>query len=318
MVLFPGFLVALLAGSALVAVVQQLVQPRLPVYKLSIVLFPRRFSHWPRLVQSSDTGEWRTAITTDVELFNANYLHLHVHAVSFDLYAEQLNDQGHCVLRHIGNLQDRQQQPQQHQKKKQGDDDTLEDNYKREANEVANHNNPAADADVPGNGALSQGSSFQNQQQQPLWSIEARSNFTSTTTLYMALQFIPIARSMLRLFYRLWDGSGQMSMTTTGVAHIHATTTTPTKTTSGTTDNVTTTTPSSGGAFSALLKAPLTVSIICNNIVDTWQLTVVGSQCVLHQMIPGWLDLPQAAAQVRNHALQSMAVNATTGSLVLV
>jgi hypothetical protein len=168
---------------------------------------------------------------------------------------------------------------------------------------------------------------------EPLWSIAPRANFSSTTNLYMSMARSRSSSSssgssssgggacntvavMVQVLYRLvsrwWNGSGRLTVVTTGVAHLKASTTTASSSSSGSS-----TSSWLGSSFNGpLLQAPLTVSIICDNHVDTWQWTVVGTSCTLYSMVPGWLDLPTAAAAVRRHAQTQLTVHPATGSVL--
>lgn len=109
----------------------------------------------------------------------------------------------------------------------------------------------------------------------PLWKIQPRANFSITDDLYLA----PLVQQMMftlpSMIIGLWRGGGtKMVVPTTGVAHIKA------------------------GQ-----SAPFTVSIVCDNMVDTWNMQILGFECALKQLYPGWLDLEQAVASLRGHAL---------------
>jgi hypothetical protein len=338
-------ILVLLAGSALV--VQHFVQPRLPVYTLTLTPWL-----WPfGMRQSAVTGQWVTSISTNVQLFNANFLHLDVYAVSFDLYGERIqksdNDPNHgmepiVVLQHIGNLQDEQQHiatapivvvstNKDSPRSGNGGGSPIHSTMVDAATEVLL--------------SLEQSSLPNTLQQQPLWSIAPRSNFSSTTNLYMSMPssssssssssgtanntaaLVNMLRVLRRLVWRWWHGRGRLTVVTTGVAHLKASTTriSTTTTTSSSSSSVVTQpsamsswlwgTLSSKGPL--LLQAPLTVSIVCDNQVDTWQWTVVGTTCTMYSMSPGWLDLTVAAATVRQYAQTQLTVHPQTGSVLV-
>jgi hypothetical protein len=332
-------ILVLLAGSALV--VQHFVQPRLPVYTLTLTPW------WPfGMRQSAVTGQWVTSISTNVQLFNANFLHLDVYAVSFDLYGERIqsdNDPNHgmepiVVLEHIGNLQDEQQHiatapfvvvstNKDSPRSGNGDGSPIRSNMV-DATEVLL--------------SLEQSSLPNTLQQQPLWSIAPRSNFSSTTNLYMSMPsssssssgtanntaaLVNMLRVLRRLVWRWWHGRGRLTVVTTGVAHLKASTTriSTTTTSSSSSSSSAVTQPftmsSWWGTVSSkgplLLQAPLTVSIVCDNQVDTWQWTVVGTTCTMYSMSPGWLDLTVAAATVRQYAQTQLTVHPQTGSVLV-
>jgi uncharacterized membrane protein YgcG len=329
-------ILVLLAGSALV--VQHFVQPRLPVYTLTLM------SPWPFGVvrKSATTGQWVTSISTNVELFNANFLHLDVYAVSFDLYGERLvkpresdndkqdNDATVVVLQHIGNLQDENQHIVPVTAAPIIAASTNKDSPRSSGSGSTRTTGMAhaMEVELP---VVEQPNNVE-----PLWSIAPRANFSSTTNLYMSMASSSSSSSsgssssggggggacntvavMVQVLYRLvsrwWNGSGRLTVVTTGVAHLKASTTTA----SSSSSSGSSTSSWLGSSFNGpLLQAPLTVSIICDNHVDTWQWTVVGTSCTLYSMVPGWLDLPTAAAAVRRHAQTQLTVHPATGSVL--
>lgn len=265
-----------LAGSALI--VQHIAKPRLPIYKLQI-------RGLPVLTKSAATGEWTTAVTTGVELFNANFMHLDVHALSFDLFAERTDDKGRQVLRHVGSLRDKHQ----HQTTVITGTPPNENHSSALPRPLATSKQTSS---LEGAAPLRKGKS------PVMWSIDARSDFTTTTTLYLSMNVSALLRSLAQLAYQWWSRSGRLTLPSTGVAHIRAAVVRS--------SNATQPLPSS---------LPLTVSIICDNLLDTWQLRVTGTKCVMHQVVPGWSDLPKAAASVRDYAVATLLVNATGGVL---
>lgn len=311
---------ALLAGTALM--VQHIAKPRLPVYKLSV-----GWQGWrqiPLLTKSAVTGEWNVAVTTGVDLYNANFLHLDVHAISFDMYADMTDERtGRQVLRHIGNIQDKQQ----HQKvvvvAAAAADDDLSIKEKENTWNRRRWNTKESSLSAPQQQKQQQSrrqtkKSDDTTRSTVLWSIEARSNFTTTTTMYISLNLSALVRSLAQLAVRWWHGSGRLTLPTTGVAHIRAVSSSRRfhQSANYNPKNKRANHQKTKVTQAALLQAPLTVSIICDNLVDTWNMQVVGTECTLYNMVPGWLDLNQAAAAVREYAVAKLAVNATGGVLL--
>jgi hypothetical protein len=109
----------------------------------------------------------------------------------------------------------------------------------------------------------------------PLWKIQPRANFSITDDLYLAPSLQQMIRTLPSMMIGLWRGGGtSLVVPTTGVAHIKASS-----------------------------SAPFTVSIVCDNLVDTWSMQILGFECALKQLHPGWLDLEQAVESLRGHAL---------------
>jgi hypothetical protein len=119
----------------------------------------------------------------------------------------------------------------------------------------------------------------------PMWKIAPRSNFSVTDELYVSTHPGSIAKTASRLVWSWWKGVGHLIVPTTGVAHIKT------------------------------HKSPFTVSIVCDNAVNTWTMQVQGLECTLHQVVPGWTDLAKSADTLRDHALQNLQANATGGVL---
>ena len=109
----------------------------------------------------------------------------------------------------------------------------------------------------------------------PLWSIPGRSEFAIKDTLYIGSLW-SCAMGMLtnsRFYWSLYKGGGHVAMPTTGVAHLRA-----------------------NG------QAKLTVAFVCDNIMNTWTLTVQGVDCVLRDLSPGWTNMTVATEQLRTYA----------------
>ena len=313
----------LMAGVAVVF--DQVVRPRLPEYHIYVVGLPV-----PR--RSDRTNEWKLAVQTDVDFFNANFIHIDVHALSFDLFyasttTTTIGDDNQAVgeqriLRHIGSVQDLQQHvtnkpsettvaPLLVEQPKQPTEQKRRRNMfqRKEKARTKSGNNRSSNSTAP------------------LWSIESRSNFTASTTMMTSLNIANLLRSLYHLLCRWWMNSGSLTVPMTGVAHIRAVTqydkhdrTKATKRSTTTTTKVATTTSpkvSTRSHHPLALKLPFTVSIICDSLVETWRwpTKITGVECVLHNLLPGWSDLEATATTVRDFALHRLSVNATGGVL---
>jgi hypothetical protein len=63
--------------------------------------------------------------------------------------------------------------------------------------------------------------------------------------------------------------------------------------------------PSSGVIHvKANSKVPMTLSILCDNALDTWTLEMQGLSCELASLDIGWIDLPTAVARLRTKVTQ--------------
>jgi hypothetical protein len=121
---------------------------------------------------------------------------------------------------------------------------------------------------------------------EPVWRILPRHDFSITDYLYSTVHPWPIVKTLSRLLWSVWQGSGSLLLPTTGVAHIKAS-----------------------------KAAPVTVTIVCDNRVDVFSLHVYGLDCVLKDLKPGWTNLTLTAATLRSYALKSLPGNAPGGVL---
>ena len=120
-----------------------------------------------------------------------------------------------------------------------------------------------------------------------VWEIAARADFTTTDQLFIDITSPSnLLTTSSRLLYSLWYGSGSLLLPTTGVAYIKAN-----------------------------AKTPFTVSIICDNVVNVWRMSVVGIECALHSLNPGWNNMSKAVHRVRRHAELKLTANMTGGIL---
>jgi hypothetical protein len=54
------------------------------------------------------------------------------------------------------------------------------------------------------------------------------------------------------------------------------------------------------------MATPVTLSLICDNTVDSWKMTVQGVECVLYDLQTGWIDLERSLLTMRDYILQHM------------
>jgi hypothetical protein len=167
-------LFAALAGSAVY--IGHKLSPKMLVYRLRIRPFPS-------IVRSKRPGQlFQLAVSAHVELYNENLIHLDIHALSFDFYVRNQQDQ----LRHLG---------------------SVFDTFPSAANKNVTSMSPSI---------LSTSSSTT-----ALWSLSAQTHFTTRTKLAVALRPWRALQSTWGLMRQLLR-DGHLQMTTTGVAHIGA------------------------------------------------------------------------------------------------
>jgi hypothetical protein len=260
---------SLISLSAVLLVMRHFLHPRLPVYRLQL-----KYNALPQFIKSPVTLEWQLVMATQVQFYNANYLHLTVHALTFDLYLEDVVStmpeepswRGNSLL-YMGTITD----PAQHCLAHRPDTTVL-------------------------------------------WSIRARSNFTiDHCPLHMSVQGSSLKwRSLLQILIRWWRHTFQndlpFTLPTTGVAHIRASSFPPPQL-----FNASSYQP---GLATALSSIPVTVGIICDNTIDLWRMEVIGTDCVMRSMLPGWVPLNTSVLHLRKYAVSKLRVHPDTGSVI--
>lgn len=201
---------AVLAASALLT--QQILKPRLPLYRLNINLrdaLPGVHYWW------ESSSEYVTAVPTQVNLFNDNYLPVDVHALWFDLL--YMDWEGN--LHRIGELRDRQQIEDSQQERQA--------RKKRRGTAARTTTTPDASSDED-NAWESTNATRARQSRQPLWKIPGRSAFQVNDVMYIGLWGLCCkVLTNSRFYWSLWKGGGRVALPSTGVAHIRANGQTP-------------------------------------------------------------------------------------------
>lgn len=106
-----------------------------------------------------------------------------------------------------------------------------------------------------------------------LWRIKSRSEFMANDEIYLHANLGALLRSTGHLVSHWIRGKGRLVIPTVGVAHIRAST-------------------------------PWTITMVCDNMVDTWSLHVEGLECSLLGLKTGWTDLETAAAKLRHETVR--------------
>jgi hypothetical protein len=223
----------------------------------------------PSIVRSSRTRKFHLAVSANVELYNENLIHLDVHALSFDFYVRNHQDR----LRHLGSVFD-----------------TFPSGYATAAATVADQHLPHRPYNNSTTTTTSSSSSSSSSSSTTTalvsWSLPALSHFTTRTKLAVALRPWRALQSTWRLVRQLIR-YGHLELKTTGVAHVRA------------------------AAAQNYTSVPLTITISCDNRVDlklNGVVDVLGRDCAMQQMAPGWLDLAETAAQLRRTMMAKTAL----------
>ena len=287
-----------IGSTTLLFLTHEYIKPRLPIYTIELKIYP--FVHF---VKSSVTHQWQTILSTNIQFYNENYLHLSIHAMTFDAYIERYDEvddnkssksvttnptktSSAASLLHIATITDQNQ----HQIRS-------------------------------GRNGVSSSDAASNEFKDILWSIPGRTNFTiQHCPLYMSffdatttVTTMTYVRSILLVVYKLtsytihkiWQNGAvttTFTIPTTGVAHIRASILPNNK------NNTTV----------AAAAVPFTVGMICNNEISIFHMQIIGVQCQQYMMIPGWTEpIATAAQKLRNFAVMQLRIqNTTTGSVI--
>jgi len=120
-----------------------------------------------------------------------------------------------------------------------------------------------------------------------LWEIAPKSSFESSGDFFLTCFFSRIWATFSRLLWSLFQGGGSILVPMTGVAYIKA----------------------------SAQRAPVTISIICDNQLHAFSMHVQGVECSLKNLQPGWSDVQGTVNDLRQYATTKLKANATGGVL---
>ena len=278
-----------IGSTTLLFLTHEYIKPRLPIYTIGIQLYP--FVHF---VKSAVTHQWQTILSTNIQFYNENYLHLSIHSMIFDAYIERhdiVDDDNNSIVA-------RSSTPRTSNTASILHIATITDKNQHQIHRV---NNSSDDI---------------------LWYIPGRTNFTirhcplymsffdgssaaTTTMTYVRSILLVVYKLTSHTIHKLWQSdaiSTTFTVPTTGVAHIRASLLPNNK------DNNTT----------SAVALPFTVGMICNNEISIFQMQIIGVRCQQYMMIPGWTEpIVQAAQKLRHYAVTQLLIqNVTTGSVI--
>jgi hypothetical protein len=122
----------------------------------------------------------------------------------------------------------------------------------------------------------------------PVWQIQPRSDFDFKDDMYLMISSPwSLAASVIDFVQQFVTHRGLLVLPSTGVAHIHS------------------------------RGIPVTVSMICDNVVHVWSMRVEGLECTLENVQTGWVSLPEVAASMRRKMTQTMRAYPATGGVYL-
>ena len=202
----------------------QLLKPRLPTYSFRVQRLVPRFVH----------SKLKASLGSKVKLTNDNFVHIDIHALSFDLFYPDWQGR----LNHIGHVHDSQQSPNNDQ----------DENSSNGISDAIMSNSP------------------------PLWALSPRKSFETTDEVLMQPAGLSwdTFRTMSNLSWDIVTRSMQLEVPSSGVIHVKANS-----------------------------RIPLTLSILCDNLMDITTLEMQGVKCELHTMDLGWQNLSNTAQKLR-------------------
>mmetsp|Transcript_25784 Transcript_25784/g.61074 ORF Transcript_25784/g.61074 Transcript_25784/m.61074 type:complete len:319 (+) Transcript_25784:352-1308(+) len=280
-------------GIAVLVGIYQLLKPRIPQYSIQVqsvfptVVVPAPASGTQTGPDNVDTSFLAYEVSVNVNMYNDNFINIDIYSLTFDMfYPDWTNEE----LRHVAQITDTRQYskpsswslwPSPSSRTPDNDDDDDDDDDgdvgdidERTESTASNTRTLVSDSmDEDPERKKRTTNRRRNRQlrkQPPMWSLGPRSDFVMDDTMYMALY--GEASAIVSLSYdSLINLGGTIQVPLTGVMHIVA-----------------------NGVV------PVTLSIICDNELDTWSLTVNGLNCELNNLLPGWKDMGEESSRLRS------------------
>mmetsp|Transcript_25783 Transcript_25783/g.61072 ORF Transcript_25783/g.61072 Transcript_25783/m.61072 type:complete len:327 (+) Transcript_25783:352-1332(+) len=231
---------------------------------------------------SVDTSFLAYAISVNVNMYNDNFINIDIYSLTFDMFYPDWTTE---ELRHVAQITDTRQYskpsswslwPSSSSPTPDNDDDDDGDDVddiddKTESTASTTRTTLVSESrEEDPKRKTNRRRNRQLRKQPPMWSLGPRSDFVMDDTMYMALY--GEASAILSLSYdSLINLGGTIHVPLTGVMHIVA-----------------------NGVV------PVTLSIICDNELDTWSLTVNGLNCELNNLLPGWKDMGEESSRIRS------------------
>lgn len=106
----------------------------------------------------------------------------------------------------------------------------------------------------------------------PMWIMNARQAFETTDQVHLTLWLRKLWYTLTHLTWQTIRRGGTLSMPSTGVIHVKA-----------------------------AHASKLTVSMICDNHLNTWTMQMDGRKCAMHKLSTGWVDIQEEAERMRNY-----------------
>ena len=231
---------------------------------------------------NDDTSFLVYEISVNVNMYNENFINIDIYSLTFDMFYPDWTSE---ELRHVAQITDTRQYskpsswslwPSSSSRTSTPDNDDKDGN---DVDDIDERTESAASttrtlvSDSANGDAKRKTNRRQNKRlrkQPPMWSLGPRSDFVMDDRMYMTL-YGEVSAILSLSYDSLINLGGTIQVPLTGVMHIVA-----------------------NGVV------PVTLSIICDNELDTWSLTVNGLNCELNNLLPGWKDMGEESSRLRS------------------
>eukprot|EP00566_Odontella_aurita_P020109 CAMPEP_0113527630 /NCGR_PEP_ID=MMETSP0015_2-20120614/1398_1 /TAXON_ID=2838 /ORGANISM="Odontella" /LENGTH=300 /DNA_ID=CAMNT_0000426077 /DNA_START=114 /DNA_END=1016 /DNA_ORIENTATION=+ /assembly_acc=CAM_ASM_000160 len=243
--------------------------PRIPTYH---VHSPTLSSVCPRSLLG---GKLSATLRAGLEVTNENFMGADVHSASFDIFYEDWSG----TLRHIGRMRD------SHAAEREAEAGSAAIKEAAAAAGGGMFASPADETENRGGGrdvaaAPKPSPASASPAETPLFAVPARDTSSSHSDLVtIKLHSVPLSLT-LKMLWDLISSFGKVSMLTSGVLHVKQ----------------------------PALSLPLTVGIVCDNIVNLMELPwrISGKDCTVKGAGPGWgKDIAHSGGKLKDWVLKS-------------
>ena len=271
--------IPILASIFAIVGIGQVFKPRLPQYSFQINQLP---------ILKYINGSFKTKLGAGVKLQNDNYVPIDVHSLSFDLYyPNHWSKKKNSSL--SSNLEKTKSESELDKYEITNHPFTfnnlvhigqVQDKYQQEkaqprsssaivtsVNDSSSSSAEDSDDEVP--------TATSNSKKEPLWEMLPRQLFETVDHVFMELYNIGHLGVMSSLSWDIiMSGFGSLQVPSSGVIQVKAN-----------------------------KKIPLTMSIICDNILNMWTLEMTGMSCQLSNIEVGWTNMEATIGKLRNEVL---------------
>jgi hypothetical protein len=290
-----AFIPALVGGIMSIFALVHMFKPRLPAYSFQIIKFPR--FKWIN-------GQIKSRLGADVKMRNDNFVPIDVHGLTFDLFYPDWQGS----LTHIARVQDVHQNTQQTQSQQQSKQPTSTASTTAiksikpiagGSSVVPKHqrdDSSSSKQEITIDSLMETAMVAASASAAPLmWALLPRQSFETTDDVFVQ------AFGNYKVFSSLgWDlirNGGTLMVPSSGVLHLHI----------------------KVAAAPASMNIPITLSILCDNMLDTWTMEMQGVDCELDTIDMGWADITKTAERLQEYVLRELqGITVPTATVVVV